>query len=544
MPLAIPGLPTSRKTPGVYIGVSLGTSPSGASDARRRGLIYANKITAALTGASPSFTVAAGTQPDANPVEVFDSDTAASLFGRGSEAHRMVKAFLAQAPGTSVSVCTTAEAGTKAAATLTFVNAATGACTLRLVLAGTIVDTTVNTGDAIATIAAAVAQNVLNLPDLPMTAQFTAGVVTLPAKHGGTRGNDLQVQAIWLSTTNAATFVTLAAIAAPMPATATTAQLGGTGVASLGASGNVFSLANGATDDSLVAALAAVASTQFHVQACAQRVSSATQLTALVTQLNSTAGITTQLRQQAICGFVGTQANCVTLAAAQNAARLQIVFAPVSPTPAEELAAQQAAGRIFGDNAAGGVVVGEASNPGANLIGLRHVGSVAQANVTDRLTQGAIETLLNSGITPLDWVGNGPKVACVRSITSLFTISSAPNYSVLSTFNVTVPDFVADDQRSYLGSLFANQKLGADQADGTPPRQAGVTTPSAIEAAIHSRNKTYEAGGFVTNVDINDAASLTVSASVTPGRVDCFIPCQPTPDLAIIGGLVMQQGGG
>lgn len=539
MTISIPGLPTSRKTPGIFIAVNLGTTPSGASQSPRRGLIYANKITSALTGASPNFTVAAGTQPDATPVEVSDPDTAAALFGRGSEAHRMVKAFLAQAPNQSVTVVTTAEAGTKAAATLTLTNAATGACTLRLVLMGTIVDTTVASGDAIATIAGNVAQNVLNNPDLPVTAQFAAGVVTLTAKHGGTRGNDLLFQAQWISTTGVATPITLSSTSSGV---GTLAQLSGTGVASQGLSGNVFNLGNGATDDVLTTALTAVAATQYHVQACAHRVS--TQLDAILTQLTSMAGITTQLRQQLVFAFVGTQGNAVTLATGRNQARAQMVFHPVSPTPAEEIAAQQAAARIFGDNAAGGIAVGEASNPAANLIGLRHVGTLAQANVADRLTPGAIETLLNNGITPLDWIGNGPHVACVRSITTRSQANSAPNYAVLSTFNVTVPDYVADDLRADFGAVFGGQKLGKDAADGSPPRAPNVTTPKAIKDRAAFKLKDYEANAILTDVDLNMPQLIVQADPGVPGRVNMFIPVEPLPDLAIVGGVVSQIGGG
>jgi phage tail sheath gpL-like len=537
--LPIPGLPNSRKTPGVFIAVNLGTSPSGASQSPRRGLLYANKITANLTGATPNFTVAAGTQPDATPIEVFDPDTAAALFGRGSEAHRMVKAFLAQAPNQSVTVVTTAEAGTKAAATLTFVNAATGAATLRLVLMGTIVDTTVANGDAIATISANVAQNILNNPDLPVTAQFAAGVTTITAKHGGTRGNDLLFQAMWISTAGVATPITLSAISSGV---GTTAQLAGTGVASQGASGNVFNLGNGATDDVLTTALTAVAATQYHLQACAHRVS--TQLDAILTQITSMAGITTQLRQQLVAAFTGTQGSVTTLATGRNNPRCQIVFHPVSPTPCEEVAAQQAAYRLFGDNAAGGVVVGEGSNPACNLIGGRHVGTLAQANVNDRLTPGAIETCLNNGITPLDWVGNGPRVACVRSITTRSTANSAPNYSVLSTFNVTVPDYVADDLRADIGSFFAAAKLGADLADGTPPRAPNVTTPKALRARVATKLKGYEADAILTDVDLNMPNLIVQPNAGVPGRVDMFVPCEPLPDLAIVGGIVSQIGGG
>ena len=89
----------------------------------------------------------------------------------------------------------------------------------------------------------------------------------------------------------------------------------------------------------------------------------------LVTALNSQAAVTVQKRQQGVAPSADTNANAITLATGQNAPKLQLVWHYNSRIPIWAVAAQTAAARLIGDGVVGGRVIGEATDPAANLDG-------------------------------------------------------------------------------------------------------------------------------------------------------------------------------
>ena len=93
-------------------------------------------------------------------------------------------------------------------------------------------------------------------------------------------------------------------------------------------------------------------------------------------------------------------ATAVTLATGRNKSRLQIVWHYNSRIPPWVVAAQVGAARLIGDSAAGGRLVGEATDPAANLDGLELVSVTAQNTVADQPTATEIEGALNNGLTP------------------------------------------------------------------------------------------------------------------------------------------------
>lgn len=528
------GLASSAKVPGIRMAVILGGAGASAGEQTKKILLVGNKITSALTGASPSFSVSAGTQADATPVLVPSADDAATLFGRGSELHRMAKAAFAQYPDALVYAASVAEAGTKASAVYTFATTATGAYAIRFVIAGKTIDVSVASGDTATVIATACADAILDESDLPVTAQFSVGALTITAKHGGTRGNALVVDAYFVPPTGAApTRITTSSTSSGY---ATTCTLSGNSTI-----GSEYTLGSGATDDSMTNVLAAIDSTKYDRIALAHR--TATQLDAVVTQLDSQAGVSSQLRQQAIATTHDTLANATTLATGRNASRLQIVWHHATSTPPEEVAAQVAAGRLIGDAYAGGRIAGEANKPSANLDGCKLATVLAQRWAADQPTQTELQSALSNGLTPLMPSGIGGKAAIVRSITSRSLSGGVNNYAVLDTGNVSVPDDVADDLVTYLSDELAGLNLASDSSDGTPPTSAGVTTPKAIKSLIFGRLKLRESDGWMRDVDANYAQLSVAEHASVAGRVDCEIPCEPAPGLHIVGGNVRQLAG-
>jgi phage tail sheath gpL-like len=528
------GLAASARVPGIKLAVVLGGAGTSAGAQDKKLLLIGNKITTALTGASPSFSVSAGTQADATPVLVPGADDAALLFGRGSELHRMAKSVFAQYPDALVYAASCAEAGTAASAVLTFATTSTGAFTVRVVVGGKTIDVSVASGDSATVIAAAVADAILDESDLPVTAQNSSGALTITAKHTGTRGNDLTVDAFFVPPTGATpTRITTSSTSSGY---ATTCTLSGNGTI-----GSEYTLGSGATDDSMTNVLAAIDATKYDRIVMAPR--TATQLGALVTQIDSQAGVASQLRQQAIAASNATLANATTLATGRNASRLQIVWHHATPTPVEEVAAQVAAARLIGDGAAGGVLAGEASDPAANLDGCRLASVQMQRYVADQPTSTELQSALSNGLTPLINSGSNGMAAIARSITSRSLSGGVNNYSVLDTTNVSVPDALADDLQAFLATELAGAKLAEDSADGSVPRASGVTTPKGIRSILYGRLKAREADGWITDVDANLSLLSVTKHSTVVGRVDCEIPCEPTPGLHILGGNVRQLAG-
>lgn len=121
---------------------------------------------------------------------VSSASQAATLFGAGSVAHRMARAFLANHPTAELYVIGIDDAsGTAATQTLTITGPATGDGTLFLRVAGELVEVPVTTGDSADDIGAAVEAAVNANTALPLTASNTSGTVTFTCKHDGTVGN-------------------------------------------------------------------------------------------------------------------------------------------------------------------------------------------------------------------------------------------------------------------------------------------------------------------------------------------------------------------
>ncbi len=534
MSISVPGVPSSRKTPGITFNVVLGGPGSSSGSATKTLMLLGNMIGSAITGASPALSVAAGTATVATPVFVASDSDAQTLFGAGSELHRMALAVFAQYPDATLYACPVADAaGTAASGVITFATTSTAAFTVRLKLCGQTIDVPVALGDTATVIAAAVADAINDALTLPFTAQNSTGAVTLTAKQTGPRGSVIVVDAYFVPT--GSTLETRITTNSTSSGAATTGTWSGTD-----ALGGEITLKNGATQDSFANALAAINPTRYDRIACA--CIEATNADLVVAELNTQAGPTVQLLEQAIMATSATYANAVTLATGRNASRMQVAWHHASVLPPPDVAAQVAAARLAGDAYAGGSLVGEASDPAANLDGVNLATVPMQRLPADRPTGTEIENALNNGLAVIGTSALRPGYgALVRSVTSRSTAAGVPNYAVIDTAYVTVCDYAADDLRAYLATELAGAKLGADDASGNPVTRApNVTTPSAIRSLIFGRLKTYEADAILRDVSLNDALLVVEADGTTPGRVNCEIPCEPITALHQVAGNVRQ----
>jgi phage tail sheath gpL-like len=525
------GLSASRKTPGIYLAVILGGAGTSSGEAPKTILLQGNFIGTAISAASPALSVAAGTMAAATPTFCASADDAGTYAGRGSELHNMAEAVFEQYPDATVYIEGVADAGGTAATLVnTFATTASAAFTVRVYACGHVVDVPVASGDTATVIAAAVADAINDLDVLPFTAQNSAGALTLTAKHTGPRGNTLICAFSFISASGLETVIT---------SSSTSSGAGTTGILSGGSAvSGEYCFSGGATQDSWVNAITAIASSKFDriIAACID----ATNIDLLTAHLDSLALVTSQKRQQGIVGSVAALATATTLATGRNKSRLQIVWHYNSRIPPWTVAAQVGAARLIGDSAAGGRLVGEATDPAANLDGLELVSVTAQNTIADQPTATEIESALNNGLTPLVPSANRPGfVTVARCITSRSLASGVPNYAVLDTSNVTICDHVADGLNASLATTYAGFKLTSDSSDGLPPRAPNVTSPALIRSEIARILTGYEEQAIIKDVTAN-LALLTVTASATPGRVDCEIPCEPMPGLHVLGGDVRQ----
>lgn len=536
MTLPLPaGFPTSRKTPGVSLAVVLGGTATSAGNVPLKLLLIGNKIASALTGAAPSFSVAAGTQANATPVQIYSPDDALTYFGQGSELHRMALGAFAQYPDALIYAVSNAESGGAAAtAVLTFATSASAAYSVRFKFANNVVfDVPVASGDSVTTIATACATAILANPDLPFTAQYSAGVLTLTAKHPGPRGNLIIVDAYFVSAAGLETRITGSSTASGAGTTASWTTIGS-------AIGSELPMQGGTTADSLTAVITAINAETYDRIAVAQV--DTTNVDALMTAVNAQALITSQIRQQVVCASVDTAANATTFATGRNQSRLQVAWHYGSRVSPGEVAAVVAAARLAGDAAVNDVnpIPGEASDPAANLNGLQLAWIPVQPFVSMRPTPTQIETGLNNGFAALVPSSRSAYTALVSSITSRSLAAGVQNYAVYFTGYVTVCDYVANDLQSFLASTYAGYKLGTDSSDGTPPRAPRVVTPSLMKAAIYNRLLGYEADAILRDVEANYALLAVQADAGTPGRVIVDIPAEVMPPVNQIVGTVRQ----
>lgn len=534
MAISIPGLAASTKTPSVYLNVVLGGPGTSAGAAPQKILLIGNKITTTLTGAAPAFEVGMGLMPNATPTFCASTDDALQLSGQGSELHRMARAVFAQDPTANVWLASCAEsAGAAASAELTVATTATGAFSVRLRLCDQVLDVPVASGDTATSIATNIATAINNAADLPYTAQFALGVVTITAKNKGPRGNSLIVDAyITAPSTPIELRITSSSTASPF---ATTFQW--TSVGSV--IGQEYPLSGGTTVDSIATVLASVAAMKFDRIVIASN--DATNIGRLVTHLDNLAAVTVGIRQQGIAGTIDTLANATTLATGRNASRLQIAWHYASKIPGPEVASTVASARLAGDGSLGGSLVGESSDPAANLDGVQLATVLAQTSIADQPTSTEVESALNNGLAALTPSGARPGFCVLaRSITTRSLFNGTPSYSVIDTAFVTVCDYVADDLQISIATTYQGFKLGADSASGLPPLSPRVTTPSLVRSYILDRLAGYEARAILRDVTVNASLLVVEADAVVSGRLNCEIPCEPVSGLHIVAGNVRQ----
>ncbi len=514
MPLSIPsGYDPNSLTPAIAVGIELGVGIKSVVGLRSI-LLIGNMLTApiARTVGATTYTTAAGTATLTQRTEVYGPEEADALFGQGSELALMARAAFAQHKRASLYAVPVAEGGSavKALATLLFAGSVTAAGVVRVVVAGRrIAEVPVAVGAVAATVAADVAHAINRLSSAPFTATVASATVTLAAKQGGPRGNNLAIRCAYTAT-------------------------GGTVALNGGSAGTLVSgrfgtgtATPGSVADDLTAALAAVASGQYFIAVAHD---DATNLAALRTHINTYVAITERKRQQGVAAVTSLSvANAIARAQALNAARVQLAYYrdassggtvdPFAPCTGE-LAAQVAAGRLYGDGAVGGGigrVKGEIAYPAANLNGMMLAATPAQELQAAQLLGTEVEQLLQGGVSPVVASARNPGFCeVVRSVTTYsLDASNAPTYAVKSTAKVTVADYAAQSIEARVAAEYPNKNLAPEPEDPSQaPAHEDIVYPSMIRSSILTELYALERAGLLSNVAANEeAVEVEVSES-------------------------------
>jgi len=483
--ISIPGLDASDPVPGVYIYENFAAGPAAGSGAERKILVLAN---ASAAGLATRDTVIYG---PGTPVQLQTESDMITLGGPGSEAHRMFRRIAAVNGSTTVEwLFVTSSGGTAASGTVTIATSASGNGTHRLYVGDEFVETSILTGDTVTTIAAAIKVSVNAKTHWPVTADNSAGVLTLTAKIPGPRGN-------WIRF--------MAAITSGIGSTTT-------------ATADAF-LTSGATADSNTNALATLLSKSYY--RIVSSAEDATQLGALVSQVATQSLPITGIRQRVFSASIDTLANATTIATGINSVRCEITWSEKSPWTPAEIAA----------NLAAVVSLYETSpNPKTNFAGF---GGDANTQAAWKMQRSRTDTAaptrpqqksaLNNGLSPVAVTSNGATVL-VNRITTRSLSGSTADYRIRDSHKVTIMDFFSDDLAAKTVLQYSGRRIANNPPKGTQPPGPDTVTPDDYRACILGLINEYEDNGLLQDVPTIKANTVVQRETNPSTRMTARIP--------------------
>ena len=435
---------------------------------------------------------------------VTTADQVATLAGRGSQLHRMARAYFANNRFTDTWVGVLADNGSGVAATgtLTVTGPATADGTLSLYVAGDLVQVPVSSGDTATTVAAAIAAALPSTSDLPVTGAIggtgSEHIVTATARNKGTAGNDIDLRLNYQDGESTPAGIAVA----------------------------IVDMASGATNPVLTSLVAAMGDTWFQV--VAHPYTDATSLTALEGELADRFGPMRMIDGVAITSASGTQSALGTLGDSRNSPHSIIIAQPgANPlTPPAEFAAAVAAVVAF--NAP--------RDPAQPLQTLEVKGVLAPADA-DLFTLQERNLELYDGIATSK-VSAGGQVQLERLVTTYQTnAAGSQDTSYLDATTMLTLLYLRYSFRVQIQNRFPRAKLANDGVRLGPGQP--VITPLIGKAEALNWFRDMEELGLVEGF-AQFKADVVVERNVSdPNRLDFLLP----PDLInqfIVGGVSIQ----
>lgn len=474
MPVSFNTIPQNLNTPLFYAEVDNSAANTATDD--MVALIIAPKLSTAK-GESNKLTIA-GT-----------AEQATEQFGAGSIMASMVKAYRNQDSLGTLYVVAVDDptSGTAASQTITVSGTATAAGTLNVYVNSTLVQVGVAVGDEAEDVASALSAAINAETALAVTAQASAGVVTVTSKHKGEIGNDLVLSLNLLGFINGQV--------TPEGLSVTFGELTkGTGVPEL--------------DD----AFAALKDEAFEF--IGFPFSDATSLDALKTYMTQAWAYNIQKYGHAYSVRRDTRENLLTFADSRNDEHVSIFGVnPEDPnTNADRLGATL-----------GQVAVSVKADPARPFQTLELVGLMTPP-ASARFDQENRESLLKAGIAT--WKDTNSNTQIERAVTT-YTENSygAADNSYKDAQTLHTLGYIIRFLRTRITSKFGRHKL-ADDGTKFGEGQA-IVTPSTIKAELVSAYGELEYAGLVENSALFKDNLIVERNATDPNRVDCLLP----PDL-------------
>lgn len=500
--IALVGLAANDPVPGEYIEIDFAAGPAIAGQTPYAGLLIGNKMPG---GAAANDTMVYG--PD-TPTPLGSEADAIFLFGEGSELHRMWKRWNAVNKTSSLyAIAVTESAGAKATGAITLTVTATGGGTLRVYVEDETVDVGITTGDTPTQVAANAVIQINGKTSWPVVASSAAGVLTLTAKQKGLRGNWLRFWSRLVQPCGTATSTT-----------------------------SVAFMTGGTTADDSTAALATIAPLRYYY--IVSSAEDATQLGALVAQVNTQAAPTTGIRQRVFAGSIDVLANAQTIATGLNAARAELVWLAQSDVPPCELAASI------------GAVYALEEQPQRPRLNFSSYGDDAQTSANWLIkppnsrvapTRLQFESAMNNGLTPIGCRAAGSTYIGKRCTTRSLN-GANPDYRIRDGHKVTVCDRYGDDLQSKLANTMRGKEIGDDPVGNQPGPGANVITERVLAASINKQTRDYDDLDLLQKVQAIIDGTLVVREASPSTRMTAKVPLTPIDILDQIGIVISQVG--
>lgn len=461
MTVTISGISTNQLKPGFY-GAYNTRGVSGTGSYNQKLLLIGQRLTSGSVAALKL-------------TQAYSPADAASYFGAGSVAHRMVLAAREVDANIApyIVALDDADASTAATGTVTIAGPATGNGTLVLYVGYTRIECGVILGDTAAVIATRLAAKINAATALPVTASVATAVITLTAKNKGTVGNGIPINY---------------------------------GSSADGVTATITAMTGGATDPAIQAALDLVYPTQFHV--IVPWDGGATTLAAIKAHLTSVSDATEQRPGRAFAGVTGAAkavAAQATLSTGVNNERVSPIYLPGSWTLPYELGAEI------------GATVAIQTDPSLHFDGVVLPG-IHAPDTSVRLSRSEQEALLAAGVTPLEVNADGD-VEIVRLVTSRTTTDGEEDHILLDTTSIATLDYFRQEARKTYKKKF-------------PQAKNTSTIRSSIRKQIYDLALSLEKNpGCLNNVEAYKDQFLCEADSTEPTRALMKIPSPVVPGL-------------
>ena len=456
-----PNIPETM-IPGTYTGYNYYAGPNG---------LPANIQKVLLIGDVSS----AGSLAVCKPTEVSSEQEAIALAGAGSVLMQMYKAAKKAWKYAQITLLRhAAVTGSAATWESTLSGTATAAGIVSVIINGQKISVGVAKTDTAAAVATALAAEVNNTPDAPVTAEAASAKVTLTAKCAGAYVS-AAMGGLNVSVTSEATGITAGAVSA-------TAGVG--------------------TVD-LTTALAAAFPERFHI--IVSPVNDETNLGYLKTHLEAAAAPLEQRGQRAICAMVSATATAAkTEALKHNYERLHIAAVKTKLNATVwEIAA--GLGAIFASNSKPNVPMNGVAIPG-----------LATPAVDDKWSGEEQDVLLYGGVIPL--AEEDGQLCIVRAVTTKSNNSGVRFTKLIDTGVIASLDYFSDAILSTHKAKFKNKVIHALLADSINEENKKVA-------------KDLEDEEILRYIDDYADQFITQESKKEPGRMLCQIPAPVVPGL-------------